>query len=228
MEEISTTVLTKTDHLILQSYREFCDGLSSYIGEGFEIVLHSLENFEHSAIKVINGYHTARSEGAPITDLALSMLSKIRKNPFDTTYYSYFSKNRKGEPLKSATIPIFGEGHRIIGLLCVNFYLNTSFFDIIKNYIPPTEESTEDSVHKSESYVDNSEDLIDQAVTEVRLSVLGDNTISSNNKNKVIIAQLYERGIFNLKNSVIRCANILSISKNTVYMHIRNLSNNGQ
>lgn len=66
--------LTSLDKKILHSYCQTLDGLSNYLGNGYEIVLHSLEDYEHSAIKVINGYHTGRTEGAPITDLALKML----------------------------------------------------------------------------------------------------------------------------------------------------------
>lgn len=41
------------------------------------MVLHSLEDTEHSVIKIINGHHTGRTEGMPITDLALQMLEEI-------------------------------------------------------------------------------------------------------------------------------------------------------
>ena len=34
--------LTKTDKAILNSYNKMLDGLSMYLGEGYEIVLHSL------------------------------------------------------------------------------------------------------------------------------------------------------------------------------------------
>ena len=75
---METIILTESDQLILRSYCSFCDSLSHFLGSAYEIVLHSLENYEHSAIRVINGFHTGRSEGAPITDLALKMLKKIR------------------------------------------------------------------------------------------------------------------------------------------------------
>ena len=36
--------LTETDRQILQSYRNVVAGLENYLGEGYEIVLHSLES----------------------------------------------------------------------------------------------------------------------------------------------------------------------------------------
>lgn len=67
---------TPEDRLILDSYCQMLDGLAQYLGTGYELVLHSLEDLEHSAIRVMNS-HTGRSEGAPITELALTMLGRI-------------------------------------------------------------------------------------------------------------------------------------------------------
>ena len=58
-------VLTMVDRQILQSYCDMLDGLSQYLGDGYEIVLHSLEDCNHSAIKVINGFHTGRGRPSP-------------------------------------------------------------------------------------------------------------------------------------------------------------------
>ena len=74
-------VLSPTDKVILESYKILMDGLSAYLGEGYEIILHSLEDLDHSVIKIINGHYTERCEGAPITDLALTMLCLLYTSP---------------------------------------------------------------------------------------------------------------------------------------------------
>ena len=63
------------------------------------------------------------------------------------------------------------------------------------------------------------------ALADVKDIILNDTSVSANNKNKEIVTALYKRGIFNLKDSVVKVAEKLNISKNTVYMHIRNLKN---
>lgn len=218
--------LTSLDKKILHSYCQTLDGLSNYLGNGYEIVLHSLEDYEHSAIKVINGYHTGRTEGAPITDLALKMLEQIRRNEENDHGVIYFSTNVKGEPLKSTTIPVKGEKNRIIGLLCINFYMNTTMADFFLNFaVPIPSESAgltlSGQIH--ETFSQNSSDLLDQTIQTVRQEVLMDSSVSSTNKNKEIISRLYQQGIFNLKDAVITIADALGISKNTVYLHLRNL-----
>ena len=113
-------MFTETDFRILDSYKSVLDGLAAYLGDGYEIVLHSLHDLDHSVIKIINGHYTGRREGFPITDLALSMLAKIEERP-DTNCITYFNRNQKGEPLKSATIVIRNHSRMAIGLLCINF-----------------------------------------------------------------------------------------------------------
>ena len=171
--------LTPVDHAVLDSYKTLCEGLAQYLGEGYEFVLHSLENYDRSVIKIINGYYTGRKEGAPITDLALRMLEDIR-NHQGRDYISYNSRNKKGEPLHSTTIAIRGENQRIIGLLCINFYLNTPYSAIIKNLI----DARETSVAGGENFVDEPAQLVSEAVNEMQRIVLADASIPASDKTK--------------------------------------------
>ena len=116
--------LTETDRNILNSFSLMLDGLGAYLGNGYELVLHSLESLDHSVIKIINGHYTGRSDGSPITDLALKMLGQLEQDP-SRTVSPYFNKNNSHSLLRSCTIPITGEHGRIIGLLCVNFHIRT-------------------------------------------------------------------------------------------------------
>ncbi|ETA79944.1 helix-turn-helix transcriptional regulator [Youngiibacter fragilis] len=215
---IQEVELTIVDREILNSYAHIINGLADYLGSGYEIVLHSLEDYEHSVINIINGEHTGRVKGVPITDLALEMLEKISREKKD--YISYFTTNKKGEPLKSSTIAIRGEKNRIIGLLCMNLYLNTSFLDIMKVFIPGTQ--TDSNQLNMENFVDNSDELIESTLKKVRESVMKNDEINVSNKNKIIIYKLDDYGIFNIKDSIPKVADLLEISKNTVYMHLRN------
>lgn len=214
--------LTYVDKIILKSYCQMIDGISKYLGDGYEIVLHSLEDCSHSAIKVVNGFHTDRKEGAPITDLALSMLDRTKRQEGASQYITYFSRNKKGEPLKSATIAIEGENQRIIGLLCINFYLNTPLVDFLNAFTK--DDLTEIKFPANlENFSSNSQELVEEIVKQVQQEVYDDSSITMQRKNKEIIQRLYAKGIYNMKDAVIKTAQILNMSKNTVYLHLRNL-----
>lgn len=212
-------VLTPADRLVLEAYSNLLDGLAQYLGDGYEIVLHSLEDLERSVVKIVNGHHTGRTVGAPITDLALSMLARITQQEGGPQAISYFTQNRKGEPLKAATIAIQGENRRIIGLLCINFYLNTPFAQVLAAFSPPAAAPA----RVIETFGENTAELVEEAVTRTRLQVDAQTTVPPSMKNRQVVAILYRQGIFNIKNAVDLVAAAMGISKNTVYLHLRHI-----
>jgi predicted transcriptional regulator YheO len=221
----SKSALSRTDELIIESYKMTMDGLAAYCGEAFEIVLHDLTDLDHSIIKIVNGFHSGRKKGAPITDLALSMLEQIKKNnggggPAEKRgpYITYFSSSKYGKPVKSTTIVIFGEKEKPIGLLCINLYLDSPLTSLMKNFSPaaPTE-------YIAENFISDSNELITRSMEKVKAEVLADDTVPVSQKNKEIVTLLYYQGIFKLKDAVQTVSRDLGISKNTVYLHIRAL-----
>ncbi|UUX34755.1 helix-turn-helix transcriptional regulator [Fundicoccus culcitae] len=219
--------LTETDKKILNSYGILAEGLSNFLGSAYEIVLHSLEDYDHSAIKVFNGFHTNRSVGAPITNLALTMLEEIKESQRQNNSYrsdvTYFVENSRGEPMKSTTIAVYGENERVIGLLCINFFLNTPFNDIIQSFSNSNQTSLVSNTFfdEQEEFVSDSRETINKRILKTQEEVLQDTTVSTSNKNKEIISRLYDNGVFNFKDAVTITADLLNISKNTVYLHLR-------
>ena len=192
---------TPEDRLILDSYCQMLDGLAQYLGTGYELVLHSLEDLEHSAIRVMNS-HTGRSEGAPITELALTMLERIHaQTQGDTVCYS--STNRDGSE------------QRIIGLLCINFYMDTPLSQLLETISPAQSQPV------AETYVQNSTEMVSAAVQRAAAETDAEGLAGSVLRNREIVSKLYASGIFNIKDAVIQVADCLNISKNTVYLHLR-------
>ena len=159
-------------------------------------------------------------EGAPITDLALKMLQQIRENDCAHQYYTYFNYSHEGVPLKSTTISILGENKRIIGLLCINFYLSTPLSAIVKSL----SDTHTRSARSDETFSSSLDDLISSVLDDAVKQVYANGAITSTNRNKEIISILYEKGIFNMKDAVNHVSQKMGISKNTVYMHLRALN----
>lgn len=214
--------LTKTEQLILSSYKKMIVSLGEYLGDGYEIILHSLENLQHSVIENVNGHYSGRKNGAPITDLALSMLCQLKEEPSQSAV-CYMNHSKKGIPLRSCTIPITGEKDRIIGLICINFYTDIPISSLLAKFYPETAIGLSSNDSATENFADNTDELIENVLYKIQHQVMTDFSVSPQNKNKEIITQLYQRGIFNIKDAVLKVASLLGISKNTVYLHIRNL-----
>ncbi len=194
------------------------EGLAAYYGEAFEFVLHDLTDYDHSIVKIVHGFHSGRAEGAPLTDLALSMLEEIRENGTGKPFISYSSRDKYGKPVRSTTIVIFGENQKAIGLLCVNLYLDSPLSALLRNF---SLSSQSDFV--TENFSRDSGELITRALEKVKGEVEADPSVTQIQKNREIVTRLYHQGIFKLKNAVQIISSELKISKNTVYLHIRSL-----
>lgn len=208
---------TDTDYQLLHSYEAVVDGMATLIGEHCEIVLHSLDNLDKSAIKIANGENTGRKVGSPITDLALKMLKDIQDSETNVSP-AYFTRAKGGVLMKAITIAIRNGEHRIIGLLCINMNLDAPFSQILKSFTPCQDiAETESSVN----FASDVDELVDKTVERTVQEINANKDVSNNAKNRQIVMNLYDKGIFDIKDAITRVATRLNISKHTVYLYIR-------
>lgn len=83
------------------------------------------------------------------------------------------------------------------------------------------------SENPQETFSSHSDGVIFSILSDVKAAVYSDSSVSSNNKNKEIIRRLSQKGLFKMKDSVANVAENLGISKNTVYLHLRNNEKDG-
>ncbi|GAA0482724.1 MULTISPECIES: transcriptional regulator [Tatumella] len=208
------------DYDILKSYESVVDGLAMLIGSHCEIVLHSLDNLKCSAIRIANGEHTGRQVGSPITDLALRMLHDLQGEKSNVSR-AYFTRAKSGVLMKSVTIAIRNHSQRVIGLLCINMNLDVPFSQIMSTFMPPELHQVDSSVNFASSV----DDLVAQTMEFTIEEVTNDRNVSNNAKNRQIVLNLYEKGIFDIKDAINQVADRLEISKHTVYLYIRQFKN---
>ena len=204
------------DRAILNSYRAVVEGVSALIGNHCEIVLHSLEDLEHSAICIANGHNTNRQEGSPLTDLALKSLHNMKT---DSVSKPYFTRIKNGGLMKSVTIAIRNINQRIIGLLCININLDVPLSQFIQALMPSNPMGETSSVNFASSV----EELVSQTVEHTIEEVNADRLVANNNKNRQIVVSLFEKGIFDIKDAINLVADRLDISRHTVYLYIRQI-----
>lgn len=216
LELLEQHPFAQTDFDILKSYEAVVDGLAMLIGSHCEIVLHSLEDLKCSAVRIANGEHTGRKIGSPITDLALRMLHDMTDADSNVSK-AYFTRAKSGVLMKSVTIAIRNGEQRVIGLLCINMNLDVPFSQIMATFMPPETQDAASSVNFASSV----DDLVMQTLEFTIEEVSGDRNVSNNAKNRQIVLNLYEKGIFDIKDAINQVAERLNISKHTVYLYIR-------
>lgn len=212
-----TRPFTEQDYAILHSYLAVVDGLAALIGNHCEIVLHSLEDLQRSAIHIANGHNTNRKIGSPITDLALSSLHHMQT---DNVSKPYFTRAKGNVLTKSVTIAIRNHEKRIIGLLCINMNLDAPLSQFLQTFTPT---ETQRELSSAVNFANSVEDLVAQTVEHTIEEINADISVANNSKNKQIVCSLYEKGIFDIKDAIHQVAERLDISRHTVYLYIRQI-----
>ena len=106
--------------------------------------------------------------------------------------------------------------------MSINLHLNTPFTRVMGTFIPEHNSMQKNPV--LDNNFDNTDNLILSAYQLAKYKVENDTSIPTIEKNKSIILLLSNEGIFNIKDSVIKVSQLMNISKNTVYLHLRNIN----
>ncbi len=217
--------LTQVDNNILKSYEAIVDGIALFMGPFCEVALHSLENPEQAAVKIVNNHHTKRDVGAPLTDHGLQVLLDFNNKKIQqTSCYTTMSAN--AEPMRSV-FTVITNGGRPIGLLDINFNMNVPLAEFISTFslFNNCGQLQEPVITKYPAT--SVGDLVHNAVTEIVPKISADTKIPNHDKNKYIVFALHEDGIFDIKGAVVLVAKELRVSKFTVYSYIRELKAKG-
>lgn len=208
--------LTEEDRAILRNAATIATGIARQFGEYCEVVVHSLEDIEKSIVAIENGQVTGRSIGGPMTDFALSILEQCDQDSGDV-FGPYYTRSEGGHSLKSTTTFIKNTEGRPIGFLCMNFDTSAPFGALMESLLPAL--SGNQTV--SEHFPLTAKDLVDGSYTEIIEEMNRMTGISPTQKNKMVVEELYKRGIFHIKNGIDIVADKLGISRYTIYNYIR-------
>ncbi|WP_025820476.1 helix-turn-helix transcriptional regulator [Shewanella marina] len=211
------TEFTPRDREILQSYFNLAESMADLIGPHCEVVIHSFEQFDESVVKIVNGHHTGRKVGSPMTDLGLRMLRHFEQTN-ELTPKSYFSHNKEGLLLKSSTCILTGDNGRPIGMFCVNMNLSRPFPEIIQSLMP---NMTQGPLTLTENFSHSSAEMIEQAIELAIIDVNNDASVNLKGHNKAVVKHLFDNGIFEFKEATGIVAEHLNITKHAVYKYIR-------
>lgn len=218
---------------LLQQYVKLTEFLGAALGPDYEVALHDLTDKNRSIIAIANGHISGRGIGAPLTNVALSILMD---KSYETQDYRlhYSGVSASGKQLRSCTMFIKQNG-RLIGMLCINFddsrYLTLSrqilhlcHPDHFARQLVQPEESGGtpplSSTHRPETFRNSTEAVALDAIHHElnRLGISAERLTSD--ERLQIISALEESGIFLLKGSVKDVAAGLRCSQASVYRYL--------
>lgn len=217
-----------TANALLRQYVKLTEFLGAALGPDYEVALHDLTDKNRSIIAIANGYISGREVGAPLTNMALSVL-KDESYEWQDYRLHYSGLSAAGNALRSSTMFIKEDG-KLIGMLCINFDDSRfqSFAQQVLTLCHPNqffqaqdrpEEAPEDSP-RPETFRNSTEAVTQDAIAHElgRLGVPADRLTSE--ERLQVIAALEESGIFLLKGAVKDVAAGLGCSQASVYRYL--------
>lgn len=218
---------------LLQQYVKLTEFLGLALGPDYEVALHDLTDKNRSIIAIANNHISGREIGAPLTNVALSILmDKSYETQDYRLHYSGVSVN--GKRLRSSTMFIKQNG-RLIGMLCINFddsryqavseqIMNLCHPDFFAKSLARPEADggapPQSPPHRTETFRNSTEAVALDAISHEleRLGVSAERLTSD--ERLQIITALEESGIFLLKGSVKDVAAGLRCSQASVYRYL--------
>jgi predicted transcriptional regulator YheO len=226
---------------ILKNFIPLVDFIAAIGGKNCEVVLHDLSDIDNSIIAIANKHVTNREVGDSITEFALKKVldPDHRNEPYIVNYKGQKSDGSK--TYRSSTFYIRDSNSRIIGLLCLNIVVDEylRFKEIVDEFVQfesDTKQKTAKVEQASPSIngkisVDGKEVFFsskDEMIIEIIESVLKPVAIMPHRmtitEKKQIVEKLKNAGVFQFKHAVSLVAKRLSVSDQTIYRYLREIS----
>lgn len=183
-------------------------------GPNSEALVHDLTDPEHSII-ALYGDLTGRHIGGAITDYGLSVLAS---GGAEGDVLMYASAAPDGRRLKSASILLRDRQGEIFGALCVN--LDVESLHLAAESILAFATWPDVPAHIDEHFTDDPKEVINTLYREEVSRLGGGNNPLNRDQRIALVRALRHRGIFNYRNAPTIVADLLKVSRHTVYNYL--------
>lgn len=211
------------------SYRKIVQFLGLALGNNYEVVLHILSEDGSYIGEIVNNHVSGRTEGAPLTNLALE---RIREGHYHENDYilNYKVSVKDNKIINGSTFYIKNDDGELLGLLCINadyskyktiaqevlHLMNVDVANLV---------NLEDEEESTESYVEVLSNDIEEVISGIIDPSLLNNQITLSKEARLaIVEELEQKGIFQLKGAIGKVAQLLNISEPTVYRYLNEVN----
>ncbi|USG68229.1 PAS domain-containing protein [Brevibacillus ruminantium] len=204
-------------HPILASYLPVVEGLARTFGEHCEVALHDMTNPEASIVRIYNGHISGREAGGPVTNLGLKLLRQGEQG--HDFILNYKHEGIKDKVIKSSTIFIRDEENKVIGCLCINLDVtHLMMAEATLRQLASFEQEPHDKTE--ERFAPSITELMDQIIEECIRKVGKPIPFMQKEEKIAFIGMLDEMGLFLIKGAVQHVADLLDVSKYTIYNYV--------
>ena len=189
------------------------EGIVAVVGPQCEVVLHDFSDPEHSVV-LIAGNVTGRRVGAPVPDLSFISEELSAETPDQVNYRAGGSSRH----LQSSTIWIRDDDGTPVGAVCVNVdYSGLNHARELLDRLATATQQVSDLV-VDDTFAKDVGDLIGVSIADfLRAHGIPSVAVMSSDDKLRLIQVLEERGLFRIRGAVNRVANLLDVSRATIY-----------
>lgn len=214
---------------LMEHYKKIVYFLGNVLSPNYEIALLDLRANKNCITAIANGHISGRTVGAPITNLALQIIST---NSWKDTnsQCNYLGLTKDNNPLRSSSYFI-KDNNELIGMLCINIdvspyeQLSNSILQMsCANYCDSPLELMNTLSLPTENFTNTLSDTIETVFKEnIDLSSIPVNRLTQDEKIS-IVAALHKNGVFHMKGAVAIIAERLHCSEATIYRYLNKIS----
>jgi len=205
----------------LNILERLAEGIVAVVGPHCEVVVHDFSDLEHSVIMVA-GNVTGRRPGAPVPDLSFISGELGRDTPGQLNYRARIGSHH----LQSSTIWIRDTDGIPIGAVCIN--VDYSALLQARDLLDKLATSTKivSDLVVNDTFAKDVDELIDLSIADflrnARIHSIGKMAYEDKLR---LIKVLEERGLFRIRGTVNRLADLLDISRASIYNYRSSLKN---
>lgn len=206
----------------LKPYVSIAKMIGASFGRNCEVILHDLSIPQKSVVFVVNGHVTGRKVGQPFDHLLSIVLSS--RDFKDDFLANYQTRAKDGRLIKSSTVLLRDGKNYVIGALCINFDISMaqSVQNFISDFVTTAETHKREADMEPTNGVSDSYNSITETTNDLIKRIIGNvDTKSLKRKAKIsLIKFMDEKGVFLIKGSIDTVADLMQISKVTVYSYL--------
>ena len=186
--------------------------IAAAVGSNCEVVLHDFTNPESSIVAIENGHITGRKVGGGLDAFGYEVL---RNDPQEDVL-NYRAKTRTGRSLRSSSIFLRDDTGKLLGAMCVNMDITglLAAQQLIDSIVTPERSGIQETF---EHDVDEVFGLLFNEAVRARGKAV---TAMDRDDRIAVISYLESKGAFLIRYSMERAAQLLNISKFTVYNYL--------
>ncbi len=207
--------MKRKDAALFETMKQVADGLASALGKNCEVVLHDFSDLSASLIHIA-GNLTGRKIGAPITDLIFKAYKDKGDDVQDVSGYRTIFN---GRIMKSSTTFLRNNTGKVIGCLCIN--LDVTDFLNAKASLEEFTQFMDGGNKSSERFASSFHETLESIFEEVVADLGKQPATMEKDERLELIRRLDKRDVFVFKGAVNQVAQLLGVTRYTVYNYIK-------